>query len=238
MRFHSVQVRFTVSTAILAHSIFSTHELQHRVKVAADRLKAASEGVQPPVLALILCLGAAIRGWTRWRWCWFWVSSLLARSSEGQQAHQEGNEKAPACHPVARSAQCEQESGLLRGDTETGCVSWTLSRTWTCVVAKTACPLRFAYAVSGTRIAQHTCVTMKETDWNMTGETYFKYMSMLILIIHSYFLDKWSRFAHQSFAPWHQKLSYWLGVHTRRCDVLFYFFTIAILIYLGYLLYC
>lgn len=94
----------TISTAVLAHSITSAHELQHWVKVASDRLKAASKGIQSPFLILVLCL-RAIRSLSWWWWWWWcsWVFSLLANSNVDEQAQQEGSKKGATGHPVALS---------------------------------------------------------------------------------------------------------------------------------------
>lgn len=93
----------TISTAVLAHSIPPAHELQHGVKVATDRLKAVSDGVQSPVPSLVLCL-CTIRSLTWWCCSSSWVLSLLTDGAvdEEAQQEQEGSEKGPAGHPGAQ----------------------------------------------------------------------------------------------------------------------------------------
>lgn len=91
----------TVSTAVLANSIPPAHELQHRVEVAADWLKAIPDGVQSPLLAVVLGLrviGALTRWWSSW------IFSLLADGTVGEQAQQEQerDEEGPAVHPGAQ----------------------------------------------------------------------------------------------------------------------------------------
>jgi len=86
----------TVSTVVLAHSVPPAHELQHRVKVSADRLEAVSEGVHPPLCVLVLRL-CAIGG--LWWGCSGGVLGLLTdHRAVDEQAQQEGSNQGPAGH--------------------------------------------------------------------------------------------------------------------------------------------
>lgn len=92
--------RLTESTAELAHSITSTHELQHGVKVAADWLKASSQGMHPPLFILVFLL-CAISGRS---WCWCCrVLGLLTERADDKKAQQEQkrSKKSPTGHLVS-----------------------------------------------------------------------------------------------------------------------------------------
>lgn len=100
----------TVSTAVLAHSIPPAHELQHRVEVAADWLKARPDGVQSPIPVVALGLrviGALTRRWSSW------IFSLLTDGTVAKEAQQEQerDEEGPAVHPGAQWEQMADWGG-------------------------------------------------------------------------------------------------------------------------------
>lgn len=115
----NIKLFLTISTAVLAHAITSSHELQHGVKVAADSLKAASERIHSPLLIFLLCAIRSLARRRRW-WCRR-VLGLLAEGAVGQQAEeeQERSETGPTGHPVSQTAQCDRRMSGTEAETQT-----------------------------------------------------------------------------------------------------------------------
>lgn len=107
----------TVATAVLAHSITPTHQLQDRVKVTADWLQAPPEWVHSPVVCVIFGRGA-VRSWA-WSGCGLLGHLADGSVVEGDRQQQQRSNEGPTGHPE----DCSQTERRQRtGSKHTG---WT-----------------------------------------------------------------------------------------------------------------